>query len=526
MNCRTTLIRLGVAAVICLGILVTLNHSFAQNAQQVQAKDQAGLQQVPQIQIAQPPNGQPFPIAPGQFQPPNGPPVQIAPGLPNGKFNGPIPNAGAPVEYKTKEGKKGWKVVIPGNRPLATPAVVDGKVLIGGGFGSYEFYSLDAKTGKQNWVYRTGDDGPTAAVISDGYIAFNTESCEIEIITMEGKQIWKKWLGDPLMSMPAISQGKVYQSYPANGKHMIACFALKNGEQFWTKEIPGQVVTAPIISKGKLYVTTLEGSMTCMETRDGAVVWQEKKNATSAPVVFNGEVFFSRRAAVKIKDQGGKEVAQQMEAIAGKGAAKDAPVANLPGTEQKADYLDLGKRIQGSPLQQSYSKQDASVGFGTAPTGAGLGGAGMNLGQNTVNGIWAYQGSKPFIYNNLLYSCMGDSVKCVDPQTQKVKWQKDLKNADNKKPLVDAALTPPAIVNGKMFMGTSAGQIVCMSAESGKVLWTATVEGSISFQPAVANGMVYVSTNNGAIYAIETGDARDHGWLMWGANAEHNGGID
>src|SRR5262249_6889548 len=35
-----------------------------------------------------------------------------------------------------KDGKiKGWKIMIPGNRPLATPAVLDGKVYIGGGFG-------------------------------------------------------------------------------------------------------------------------------------------------------------------------------------------------------------------------------------------------------------------------------------------------------------------------------------------------------------------------------------------------------
>ncbi len=33
-----------------------------------------------------------------------------------------------------------WKVTIPGNRPLATPAIANGKVFVGGGFGSHEFY--------------------------------------------------------------------------------------------------------------------------------------------------------------------------------------------------------------------------------------------------------------------------------------------------------------------------------------------------------------------------------------------------
>src|SRR5215470_9049569 len=46
-----------------------------------------------------------------------------------------------PVPFATKDGKsKGWKVVLPGKRALATPAVVGGKVFIGGGFGSHAFY--------------------------------------------------------------------------------------------------------------------------------------------------------------------------------------------------------------------------------------------------------------------------------------------------------------------------------------------------------------------------------------------------
>src|SRR5207253_141660 len=37
-----------------------------------------------------------------------------------------------PVPFATKDGKvKGWKVTIPGNRALATPAVVGGRVFLG-----------------------------------------------------------------------------------------------------------------------------------------------------------------------------------------------------------------------------------------------------------------------------------------------------------------------------------------------------------------------------------------------------------
>jgi hypothetical protein len=39
-------------------------------------------------------------------------------------------------------------VTIPGQRPLATPAVAEGRLFLGGGFGSYDFYALDAAIGQ------------------------------------------------------------------------------------------------------------------------------------------------------------------------------------------------------------------------------------------------------------------------------------------------------------------------------------------------------------------------------------------
>jgi FHA domain/PQQ-like domain len=43
--------------------------------------------------------------------------------------------------------KRLWQVVIPGpgNRPLATPAIANGKVFVGGGFGSHRFYAFPLK---------------------------------------------------------------------------------------------------------------------------------------------------------------------------------------------------------------------------------------------------------------------------------------------------------------------------------------------------------------------------------------------
>src|SRR5262249_31729019 len=96
------------------------------------------------------------------------------------KLRGSLPRVAPTVPWQSKDGlRNGWKVSIPGRRPLATPAVADDRLFLGGGFGSYDFYALDAATGHVLWQYQTEDDGPTAAVVHEDHVAFNTESCEL-----------------------------------------------------------------------------------------------------------------------------------------------------------------------------------------------------------------------------------------------------------------------------------------------------------------------------------------------------------
>jgi Ca-activated chloride channel family protein len=403
--------------------------------------------------------------------------------------------------------------------------VAGGKVFVGGGFGSHRFYAFDARTGRMAWQYRTKDDGPTAAVIVDDFVVFNTESCELEVVTVEGKPVWKKWLGDPLMSMPAVADGKVYMAYPdskADKKHYLACFALKTGKELWKEEIAGEIITAPVVKDEQVLLATLEGTLYCFQVKDGKLAWKEKKNATSAPVVWNERCYFSCREETTVK-KGGKDERQQCETLATRGGGAKDQVKEIAETRRNADYLDSVKRVR-SHVESNYQLMDANVGFAGASKGdAKIAQAAMNLGQNSVVGVWSYQGSRPFVSGDRLYSAMGDVLKCVDLKTEKVLWKKDLRDKKDKGELLDAVLTPPAIANGKVFVGTAAGEVICLSADKGQLLWSARVGEPIVFQPAVAKGRVYVATGAGSLVCLETGDDKDDGWLMWGADAAHSG---
>jgi outer membrane protein assembly factor BamB len=414
----------------------------------------------------------------------------------------------------------GWQLRLPGSFPLATPAVVDGTVFLGGGFGSYDFFALDAVTGRLRWHYQTEDDGPTAAVVAEGCVVFNTESCELEVLTMSGQRIWKKWLGDPLMSMPAVQDGRVFIAFPdsrGNRDHYLAAFNLADGQELWRQRIAGEVITAPVLADGCVHVVCLEGSLACFHQATGRLFWQEQNTATSAPLVWRGHYYFSQRKSVVSAGS-----TQQTESLATKQAAMGTPTADFSGTVRNADYLDHDKRAYRSARYARETKLDSQVGFGSHKGHSKMEQARMHLGKAHIASIWSYQGSKPFLSGERLYSSMGDTLNCADPISKEVFWKKkigDLPDAD----VLDDVLTPPSLVNGNAFLGTADGNLICLSTTSGEILWKMRLGEPVLFQPAVAAGRVYATTNSGSLFCLDTGDPADDGWLMWGATPAHNG---
>jgi outer membrane protein assembly factor BamB len=443
----------------------------------------------------------------------------------NPSLRGKMPRVNPPIPFQTRDAAiRGWKVAIPGGRPLATPAVADGRVFLGGGFGSYDFYALNAETGQVAWQYQTTDDGPTAAVVADGYVVFNTESCEVEVLTTEGRPVWKRWLGDPLMSMPAVGGDRVYLAYPdsrGDHQHYLGAFDLLSGREVWRQRLSGEIITAPVLAEGHIYLATLDGTLYCFH-QEGGALWQKASNATSAPIVWKGRYYFSQRHEAPA-ERGPSGTLQQTEYLATRSVERESDTLVFTCTGTPADYLDYAKRRGGSPHYQACEMADQAVGFAAHKGHAKMAQAMMNLGKGHVSDVWGHQGSRPAIWQGRLYSALGDTLHCVDPETRAPYWKRTLHERQGRAELLDGLLTPPVIVNGKIFLGTLEGEICCLSAWSGDLIWTVRIDEPILFQPAVARGRVYAATHRGNLFCLETGDDGDDGWLMWGAGPDHNG---
>lgn len=440
---------------------------------------------------------------------------------------------------------KGYSIQLPSKAPISTPTVYNGKIYVGGGFHSKEFYCFDAATGKLVWGRDLDDDGPSSAVCSDGVVIFNTESCTIFALNAEtGDLLWSHWLGDPLTSAPAIADGKVFSSYPASGRadgqadgaiqqnanaappkpaeakpnpqasHALACFDLKTGKILWQRWIDSDVMSAPVAVDGELFVTSFAGIVYKFKQSDGTILSATRSRATSAPIVVDHQVVVTKRA-----DAGGEKDAPK-EQIAGLDRSSNA--TTFAGDAKDAKYLDPNIQAN-SALKASGVTLDAANGFGggLAPISANATAAVANAGVSNVSTMQAFQGSRPVYNGGFCYNSMGNEFLCSNAATGKTEWKLEL-TGDLEK-MGGALASPPAAVADQIFLATLQGEVLRLDAKAGKILEKYAVGSPIRAQPAIEGGRIFVGTFDGKLVCIDTRNPKFTGWSTWGGNAAHTG---
>ncbi len=447
-----------------------------------------------------------------------------------------------PAGFAAGGKSSGWSIRFPGGRPIATPAYEDGLLFLGGGYGSYEFYALEALTGRVVWRIRTADDGPTAAVVEDGLVAFNTESCTVVVCEAKtGRIRWQEWLGDPLMSQPAIANGRLFLAYPANQnrpllrpemtleqqrqaiaeakkdrgrgpfEHRLLCADLNTGRHIWEQTLTAEVITAPVIDGDEVFLTCFDGVSFCLKAADGAVVWRKQSEATSAPLVVEGQVIMTE----KLEEAGEIREGLRRHRRTGEDLDRDRLL------KLKAAYFQ-SHGGGGSSIKGDYSQQlDSSVGFGAAPAAANLGSANEHLGVSTVAGAWSYQGSRSSYSRHCMYNAQSRFVRCVrDDAAGSAAWTAEAGGAQVAPD--DQVFLPPAMGLSHLYLATTMGHFLSLRQDDGRVGLLYALGRPIAFQPCLARGRAYLGALDGRLICIDTGDADADGWYMWGGNARHN----
>ena len=426
-------------------------------------------------------------------------------GIPTRSFTDPV------------NGFKGWVAGIgqAGRtkcRGIPTPAISGGFAIIGAGYGSYDVWGVDLETGAAAWHRRTTDDGPTAVTVSDGYAAYNTESCTLEILRVDtGERVWHKWLGDPLMAQPCIHQGRVYMAWPARGNHVLGAFELVSGNPLWEVQLGGDIITAPVASGDVLAVSTYDGFVSILDPLTGEVRSRCEHRATSAPWLHEGEIYVAQRA----RPFRNARPAQTREHICRLSMASGEMLERSEGKPD--EYHD---RNWGEEEKKVYKNWDESSGFSSPPPSAKLDQVSNLIGESSVSRTWRHQGSRPLVHRGMLIDTSGDVLEAKELESMKMVWESKIGET---RVAGERALTPPAAANGRVLLGTWGGEVIQLDSTTGKIRWQVNVGSPVHWQPVMSGGRVLAGLQNGTLVCFETGDPLDDGWAMWGGGPGHNG---
>ncbi|MBA2538262.1 MAG: PQQ-binding-like beta-propeller repeat protein [Deltaproteobacteria bacterium] len=219
------------------------------------------------------------------------------------KVSVPVPPRGGSVAFTFADERPGWVARIPEAQQLPSVAYGHDRVFVSGGFNSVSFYALDATTGRIEWATTNlEDNGPTAAIVDGEDVLFNTESCTLFSLNAKtGKRNWLRYLGDPTLSQIALVDGLVYSSYPdpEAGGQMLGAFRSKTGAPVWSRSVGAELLATPVISGDSVYVSTIAGMTYRFEHRTGRTRWAKPLRATTAPWIVGDELFVTRRSGAK-----------------------------------------------------------------------------------------------------------------------------------------------------------------------------------------------------------------------------------
>ncbi|HEX4455069.1 MAG TPA: PQQ-binding-like beta-propeller repeat protein [Kofleriaceae bacterium] len=441
-------------------------------------------------------------------------------------------NTGHPTAIKppaVTHDDAGYQVAF-GAAAVTTPTVYDHELIVSGGFSSRNLFAYEATTGKPLWGLDLGDDGPSSSACEDGRCVINTESCTIFAIDAKtGKHLWSYFLGDPLTSSPTIAQGRVFAAYPAastsDGKevppganHVLAAFDLATGKIDWQLWLDGDVMSAPVAVGEYVYVSTFAGTVIKLEQATGKVRYATKVAATSAPVVqFDQDgvesMYYTRRGEAE-------KAGAEEELIR---ADHNEPKTKYKTASKKADYLD--DKVQGKTAHAAKAKaDDANNGFsGGAPASASANIAYGAVGVDSVATIQGFQGSRTLRMGDKSFNTMGDEVIATDAETGNKLWSYKL--AGNTSTQGGFLGTPPLAAGNNVLIGTLDGNVLRIDPATGKTSNKYAVGAPVRAQPVVADGWIYVGTDDGRLVAIDTHDPTITGWPTWGGNAQRTGTV-
>jgi len=356
-------------------------------------------------------------------------------------------------------GAEKWKFST-GGPVRSSPAVVAGTVY----FGSYDgsFYALDAVSGKLKWKFETAGEKQFEAKGLHGYFP-------------RAQTVPDFW--DFFLSSPAVKEGLVYFG---SGDGNLCALDLETGQLKWKFATQGVVHSSPAVAGGVVYFGSWDSYLYALDAATGQEKWkfktgEDKTNFNqvgiqSSPAVDGGVVYFGCRDS-------------HLYAV-------DAQTG-----QQKWNFPTQGSWVIVSPVVRNgvtyFATSDSAL-FHAVDAATG------KERFTFPTGLFVF--SSPAVAGDMAYFGVFDGkLLAIDLKAGKPRWEFQ---TDSSKANLPAFLLPDGKPDYAKIFASDFWEDMVLAVHKLFAL------GAIVSSPSIVDGVLYVGSTDGYVYALQLRGAR------------------
>jgi parallel beta-helix repeat protein len=328
------------------------------------------------------------------------------------------------------------------------------------------------------WVFNAGRQISSAPVVAAGLVFVGSDDGYLHAVNATtGQEMWNFWTG-PDINSPTVAHGHVFVTTKSGNVFAINIFT---GLQSWSQTITEQIGEgAPVVTDSKVIVNAKQ-SIFSFDYLTGEIVWHEtiiRANGVSALSYANGVI---QALIIRGSNDGENDVALIMLheedgnqfSIMSFCSARSQEIISNPTVVEGYNRL--------WPCLFAYKTE---LFFGLPNHRAALEGV---------------TDASPAVAGNICYLPTSSHVYAFDVNTYEMKWQREIEGKN--------CTSAPVVADEKGLFGMHNGYVYALGALDGEVLWSYKTEGAIVATPAVSDGVLFVGSLDGNLYAI--GEAKE-----------------
>ncbi len=277
----------------------------------------------------------------------------------------------------------------------------------------------------------------------------------------------------------------------------------------WSRNITAGALTGPVASGGRMFSGSADGRLFALWADTGGEAWSFDLGApvTAVPAV-DGDTLYavSESGRLCALGAGNGDLLWEAQLPAGQNyslpltfAGGDLFVTAATGKIARVSTADRGA-VAWAADAGGRLKGPVTVGDGQAFALA-EGGYALAFDATTGNRTWERQmpsgsgdGFTPVLLDGRLYfGTDGPNAYCLDSSNGSVLWSATLNSTIS---------GSPALGYGKMVLGTGNGLVTAIDSGTGKELWSYDIGANVTISPSMASGRVFLGNERGAIYML------------------------